>query len=584
MAAKPLSLKREKARRTARSGTFAVIAEVLIDHELTHLDQSFTYGVPEEVQSSLTLGSIVRVPFNRNEIDGVVIKVRSNDAGTFKPISRIMRPAAYSENAIKLATEVARRYATSTVKILKFFEKADGKLRNEGDTPKPKVRRVFIPESAKTVAELSERIRESSGSFLLLAPTLRESTELRDALAKTLGERATAFEQWQELPGSERINRVIIGMRSAIFAQAADLVEIIIFDEGSEHYWERRSPHWNSRDVALLRSQLESISITFISGSPSAEIVRLIDSNYLVGVKAGKQFMKRRRFTNAPATYHRTIRTGIQKGSVLVSVANKSYINSFACKRCNTRPKCECGFPLKMQSQKQISCSICANTNVQLRCQECNGVEFIALAKGIERVKEEFGKSFPNTPIFVSTAEREVTTFPPHSIVISTPGVEPRSVRYEGLVLLDGVSRMNRPTLRSEEELTNHWLRLVALTTEESSVYVSLPASNRISQALISANPYRFTSSLLRERKETKLPPFYRVIKVKGEGLSTLAEKITSEFAGVEISKIFKSGELIIRAEVGISQEVIGALYSLSKYRAVSSKKYLEIEIDPHDI
>jgi hypothetical protein len=25
-------------------------------------------------------------------------------------------------------------------------------------------------------------------------------------------------------------------------------------------------------------------------------------------------------------------------------------------------------------------------------------------------------------------------------------------------------------------------------------------------------------------------------------------------------------------------------LYSLSKYRAVSSKKYLEIEIDPHDI
>jgi hypothetical protein len=71
---------------------------------------------------------------------------------------------------------------------------------------------------------------------------------------------------------------------------------------------------------------------------------------------------------------------------------------------------------------------------------------------------------------------------------------------------------------------------------------------------------------------------------VKGEGLSTLAEKITSEFAGVEISKIFKSGELIIRAEVGISQEVIGALYSLSKYRAVSSKKYLEIEIDPQDI
>ena len=113
MAAKPLSLKREKARRTARSGTFATVAEVLIDHELTHLDQSFTYGVPEKLESSLTVGSIVRIPFNRVDIDGVVIDVRANDQGIFKPISKILKPSAYSESSIKLATEVAKRYATS---------------------------------------------------------------------------------------------------------------------------------------------------------------------------------------------------------------------------------------------------------------------------------------------------------------------------------------------------------------------------------------------------------------------------------------------------------------------------------------
>ena len=584
MAAKPLSLKREKARRTARSGTFATVADVLIDHELTHLDQSFTYGVPEKLESSLTVGSIVRIPFNRVDIDGVVIDVRANDQGILKPISKILKPSAYSESSIKLATEVAKRYATSVMKILKFFEKEKEVSVHERGPSQPNLRRVFLPESSKTIPELAERIKRSAGSFLLFTPSLRESVDLMEVLSRLIGERAIAYEQWQKLSGKERLGRVIVGTRGMIFTQALDLAELVIFDEGSEHYWERRSPYWNLRDVALMRTKLESLPITFISGSPSSEVARLIDSNYLEGGKVGKQFLKRRRFTNAPDSYHRTIRAGIEKGSVLVSVASKSYINSFACKKCNTRPKCECGFPLKMKSQREILCTICGNTNAQLRCRECNGIEFIALAKGIERVKEEFSKSFPNIPIYISTAEKDISTFAPNSIVVSTPGVEPRMVRYEGLVLLDGVSRMNRPTLRSEELLANHWLRLVALTTEDASVYSSLPISNRISQALIAANPYRFTSSLLRERKETKLPPYYRVIQVKGDGLSTLAEKITAEFPGVEISKISKSGELIIRAEVGNSQEVISALHSLSKYRAASSKSYLELEIDPHDI
>lgn len=583
MAAKPLSLKREKARRIPRAGKFAAVAEALLDHDVAHLDQVFTYGIPESLASQVEVGSIVRVSFNRSEIDAVVIEIRSDD-GAFKPISKLVKASAYSPQAIELATEVAKRYATSTIKILKYFDKSADQQKSNQLSSNPSPQRFFIPDGSKTFSELAARLSKKEGSVLLFAPSARECDELIKILSLALGDCVISFDRWRKLKGNEKLSRVIVGMRSMIFIQAVDVTEMVIVDEASEHYWEKRSPLWNLRDVALLKSQMESVSLTFISGSPSLELTRLGELGYLQFVKPNRQFLKRRRFTNTPDTYHRTVRSGLELGNVLVSVSSKNYINALACKRCDAKPKCSCGFPLKMQGDKRAYCEICGVSTLELRCRECGSLEFSARAKGIERVKEEFAKAFPNVPIQMVTVERESSNIPTHSIVISTPGVEPRITRFSGLVLLDGVSRTNRPTLRSEEHLANHWFRLLSLTTEDATVYVSLPISNQISQALVAGNPYRFMGKLLKEREETKLPPFYRVMKVRGEGLAALAAKLSEEFSGIQLSKVAKQNELTIRAEVSIAQNVITALYSLAKYRAASGKGYLDLEIDPYDI
>lgn len=583
MAAKPLSLKREKARRIPRAGKFAIVAQVLLGHDIAHLDQGFTYGIPDSLASQIEVGSIVRVSFNRSEIDAVVIEIGS-DEGAFKPISKLVKVSAYSPQAIELATEVAKRYATSAIKILKYFDKNADQQESIALSSNPSPQRDFIPEGSKTFSELATRLSKKEGSVLLFAPSARECREAIAMLSISLGDRVISFDSWRKLQGNEKLGRVIVGMRGMIFLQAVDVTEMVIVDEASEHYWEKRSPFWNLRDVALLKSQMESISLTFISGSPSLELTRLGELGYLKVVKPIRQFIKRRRFANAPDTYHRTVRSGLQRGNVLVSVSSKNYINALTCKRCDAKPKCNCGFPLKIQSDKRAYCGICGVSTLELRCRECGSLEFSARAKGIERIKEEFAKAFPNVPIQMVTVEKEISNIPTHSIVIATPGVEPRITRYSGLVLLDGVSRTSRPTLRAEEHLANHWFRLLSLTTEDATVYVSLPIGNQISQALVTGNPYRFMGNLLKEREETKLPPFYRVIKVRGESLAALATKLSHEFSGIQVSKVAKQNELTIRAEVSIAQNVITALYSLAKYRAASGKGYLDLEIDPYDI
>ncbi len=586
MAAKPLALKREPVRRTSRAGLFTSVAEVLVDHGLGHLDQSFTYGIPAKLIDSINIGSLVKVPFNRNELEGVVVGKRVNESGTFKPVIGVIRQFAYTESAIALAREVAKRYATSVLRILKLFVK----LRFEGEYSAPqksgtaRIQRRFFPESQNTISDLISRLRTVQGSVLIFVPSAREATWLCDELKETLGSRVLHIDEWHKSSIDQKSSKIVIGMRGMIFTQINDLTELIVFNDSSELYWDQRSPFWNLRDVALIRSRLESLSLLFISGAPSLEVARLGETKYFTVEKPQRQLFKRRSFATDPDTYHHTVRAGLDKGSVLVSVASKNYANSLLCKRCKTIPKCHCGFPLKMLRKESASCSMCGESTSTLRCRECGSVEIIILGKGIERINEEFGRTFPNIPIVNVTAEKEFSGNAERSIVISTPGVEPYSLGYGGVVLLDGLARVSRATLRSEEYLLNHWHRLVALALEDASIYISLPNSHRIAQSLISNNPLKASKIALEERRTINLPPWYRVIRVKGDSLSALASQLAQDFKDIELSKVSKSNELVIRARVEIAQDVVSALSILQKYRSATGKRLLSLEIDPYDL
>lgn len=584
MAAKPLSLKREKSRRVSKAQEFTRVAEVLLDIDLPHLDQSFTYGIPGQLEDSVRVGALIRVPFNATELDGVVRSIRAVSQGSFKPITKVLNQHAYSEKAIVYAQEVSKRYGCALLRILNLMPQLRQTDASEFQKANDATLRQFVPESARTITELKALLRRSDGTTLIFAPTEKEVRFLEASLRRELGERVISFDGWKKAKEDAGTERIIIGMRGMIFIQVEHLSRIVIFDEASEHYWDQRAPYWNLRDVSLVRSRLEGISLTFISGAPSLELKRLADSGYLALGKSSKSFLRRRRFSLSPESFHATVRRGLDKGSVLVSVASKNYANALICKRCNEVPKCICGFPLKLVRKESAFCIICGTSESSLRCRSCESLEFLHVGKGIERIQEEFGKTFPNVAIHVVTAEKELTSIPSRSIVISTPGVEPRLAQYAGLVLMDGTARVSRPTLRAEEQVRNHWFRLMALTTADAPIYISLPNAHPVTQSLIANDPYRNLGRAIEERTDAKLPPRYRIIKVKGETVSSLATKLKSEFSDIELSRISKSDELIIRVEVSLAQELISALYTLQKYRSASGKTLLSYEIDPSDI
>ena len=75
---KPLTLRRQQSTGVAqRSGAkkFRLQAQVIVDNEVFHLNQSFSYAIPETLETYIQRGSVVNIPFNTANKIGIVLSV-----------------------------------------------------------------------------------------------------------------------------------------------------------------------------------------------------------------------------------------------------------------------------------------------------------------------------------------------------------------------------------------------------------------------------------------------------------------------------------------------------------------------------
>ena len=569
------------------------MAHVIVNHDVAHLDQTFTYGIPDEIASRVRVGSKLMVEFNKSQIEAVVLKIERVNTGTFKPISKVLNEYAYGDKAIELAQEIAERYGTSHIRMLQFVpERLDATSGIPIEIERPVERPRFIFETQTSRRALIAHLAGVNGAILIILPSEREVNAFVGRLGEELFDRVCRIEQKTNTKNrsaleekiAHRVNPIIVGSRSAVFMQIANLQEMVIIDEQSEQYWEQRAPYWNVRDVALKRAPLEGLNLTFLGGLPSLELARLINIGY-VRTDKPKLFSPRSRpISFDSATFHGTIREGIAKGPVLVSVALKDYAKILVCRKCGSQPSCGCGLPLKSISKSTLECVGCGSQSIDWSCRECRSTQLSLLSRGAERIIEELGKAFPNQPIYKSTSDRPLESTPASGIVVATPGMEPRDRNFSALIFLDAIFRLNRPTLRSEEHLHNHILRLMALLDDGAPVYVSLPQNHRISQSLNSKSPWKAINTLLSEREETRLPPWFRIIRISGEGTSVLNQSFKEEFPDIEASRVNSRNELILRVPIAMSPNVVSSLKSLQRYRSASKRQLFKIEIDPFDL
>jgi primosomal protein N' (replication factor Y) len=292
------------------------------------------------------------------------------------------------------------------------------------------------------------------GVKLVIVPTARELNRLTAELVKS---NITFISLDSNLPRADRYrnfllaslggNDLVIGMRGAIFAPIPGLSEIYLHQENSEHYYERRTPHWNTREVAWIRSKLSHLNLHLTGYVPSLDVAIDIDRKEIFyQAKREKISVTAQSSSNGeliPSKIYQQIRKGLATGPVLFLVPAKGYATAISCAKCRNVAMCECGGKLSKSSAKsEPTCILCSKKYQNWKCGWCGEARVFLTSRGIERFAEEIGRSFPNQVVIQSTANdpHDLVSSDP-ALVISTPGVEPIAANGYAVVVLLQVDR-----------------------------------------------------------------------------------------------------------------------------------------------
>jgi primosomal protein N' len=87
----------------------------------------------------------------------------------------------------------------------------------------------------------------------------------------------------------------------------------------------------------------------------------------------------------------------------------------------------------------------------------------------------------------------------------------------------------------------------------------------------------------LNERKQAKLPPFWRIFRIQADSISRILNNLSKDINEVEI--FYENDRTaILRVAVDKGALLAESLYLLQKYRSISRKPIMAIEVDPFNL
>ena len=621
---KPLKLRQEKGQLKRETSKTLPYVKVLLDPPALHLDAIYDYSLPELLAEKVAVGSLVEVPFASQEFLGIVVE-RSNKpstAGKIKQITRLLseEPIVTIEQ-IKSFQNYAQKYG---VQPWDFFAAAVPPYSKSGEkgarvqriSQKPASASIDLPkdlqgylagkELLKSFIELPIdepywskvvqiiQVRASLGLVALVLPDEREIEIFSSALRKrglsvlqlsSSQKKTERFENYMRALSGQV--DVVLGTRNVVFTHLSKGSTLIVFEDQDESHYERRSPTWNTRQIALIRS--EEVSVIFLGNTPSLEVADLSKRGWLKHYRFKSKLSCKSYFGNSDddIDYFPIISRGLSSGSVLICVANTGYVKSFSCQKCRNIAYCKCGGKLTfVKSSTHPECSVCQTKILDWRCVWCSENKPRIISSGANRKAEEFGRSFPKNSTITSTGQNPVAYLAQgKNLVISTPGVEPIG-QYSSILFLDLEQQFGRTELRSYEVGLSHILRILTLLKPGGEIYLSLPVNHDVCQMVTRQNTEKLIEREIAERNSAHLPPTYRLLSVD----TTEAKKVIkalSDLPGIEIIGPIPrdtSERIIIKAKFREFAGVITRLYEINRVNSLRRKPLMRISVDPFNL
>lgn len=206
--------------------------------------------------------------------------------------------------------------------------------------------------------------------------------------------------------------RVVIGVRSAIFAPLENLGVIIIDEEHSDTYNEySKNPKYSTKDIAIFRSEYNNAKLVLASATP------LVKDYYLAEKTKEYKLLKLLNKYNdlklnikiidlkenkTLSYFSKELKEKILEKlknheQVILFLNRKGYANYVMCASCGEVKKCpNCDISLTYyKNDNQLRCSYCEHSEKYINfCDKCHEKDLNIMGVGTEKLEEELNTLF----------------------------------------------------------------------------------------------------------------------------------------------------------------------------------------------
>jgi primosomal protein N' (replication factor Y) len=544
-----------------------LVAKVRFSSPLPQLDKEFDYLVPAHLQEIVSFGHLVEVQFGKGgkSKTGLICDLVEDDSPreNLLPIQSLVTAVSQiSHNQLELCKAVALRQAGTvgeliSIAVPKRFIRAEDKYdpasaaspqlktTAHGALPgflKSAAKVYFVPELlsesttpnwALEFADACKAELDLGKSCLVVLPDFAELEKFERALG-SMHLMDKSFRHSSSDSGSQRyLNHlrslseigINYGLRGAAFAPAVDLGLILLWDDGDDSHTEQSAPYWTSREVLLQRSELEDTRLVLASHSPSSEVIRLVEIDYLkplISQRVLPKVLITELVDRLDADTHVRISNSLKAGKpALMQISNAGWASALVCVGCKEIRICpSCSSSVWVDPTGKFRCRSC-KTAMDLGACVCGKTNVKPTRLGASAISKQMEKAFPAFTVVHSNGESRLTHIESGPLlVIATPGAEPEvEGGYDCVVIADATYMAGSPRLRAVEQSLGKWANAISLASNSAEItLVGLKGS--LAEQMRELNFHAAVKEDYSERFEIGLPPARRLASITSSNQS----------------------------------------------------------------
>lgn len=515
----------------------------------------------------------------------------------------------YSEEQIKIFQKRGILSFQEVAKEnLKFFENQEEKTREEieeitltfeqneivGEIERDSKKYYLIhgiTGSGKTeiYLELMKRAYFEGGNSIFLVPEIALTPQIISRFYQEFGEELAVLHskltekekniQWELIVSGKK--RVVLGVRSGIFAPIQNLKYVIIDEEHETTYKQDTNPRYNAKMVAIKRGELEGAKVILGSATPSIESYYYAEKGIFKLLKLESRFnssqlpkievvdMKEEENHLFSEKLLEKMRDALIRGEQVVVLMNrKGYSTYIQCKDCGHVEECpHCSIKYSYyQRENRLKCNYCGVSHrFTGKCSKCSSENILHSGKGVERIAEELEKIFKLQVLKVDSEASKEKNFHKqmyedflsgkYKIMVGTQMIT-KGFHFPNVTLVGVISAdmsLAFPDFRAGER-TYQLLTQVAGRAGRGEkpgevVIQTYQPENHIFKDIINSDYITFYKKEIEDRKILFYPPFSKIINI---GISSKNEVMLEE-----------SSKNIYNSILDSSVEVYGPMKSL---------------------